>query len=113
MKTFGMMNSGASPTRTVKMLVRGMNHVVDYVEDLLVHTMTWKNHMRTLRELFSRLQQANFIVRPTKCVLKARTIDFAGHRLGEGAFSLQDEKWRKFGLHHDGRPRRRSMHCYD
>ncbi|GFO02199.1 hypothetical protein PoB_002870400 [Plakobranchus ocellatus] len=35
--------------------------------------------------LFRWLQRANFTVRATKCVLGARTIDFLGHRLGEGA----------------------------
>ncbi|GFO16996.1 Zinc finger protein [Plakobranchus ocellatus] len=33
--------------------------------------------------------------RPTKCVLKAKAIDFLGHRLGEGAISLQDENVEK------------------
>ncbi|GFO41367.1 Pol polyprotein [Plakobranchus ocellatus] len=32
--TFWMMNSGATHTRAVKMLVRGINHEVDYVGDL-------------------------------------------------------------------------------
>ncbi|GFN76742.1 enzymatic polyprotein [Plakobranchus ocellatus] len=35
---FGKMNSGATLTRTVEMLVRGMDYVVDYVDALLLHT---------------------------------------------------------------------------
>ncbi|GFO38194.1 Zinc finger protein [Plakobranchus ocellatus] len=48
---------------------------------LLVHTLTWKDDERTLKELFRRLQRAKCTVRPTKSVLGARTIDFLGHRL--------------------------------
>ncbi|GFN82943.1 retrovirus-related pol polyprotein from transposon opus [Plakobranchus ocellatus] len=37
---FGMMHSGATLTRIVKMLVRGMDYLVDVVDNLTVHTPT-------------------------------------------------------------------------
>ncbi|GFO05428.1 Zinc finger protein [Plakobranchus ocellatus] len=37
---FGMMSSGATLTRAVKMLMRGMNNVMNDVDDLLAHTPT-------------------------------------------------------------------------
>ncbi|GFS27675.1 zinc finger protein [Elysia marginata] len=92
---FGMMNSGATLTRAVKKLLCGMDNVVDYIDDLLVHTETWKAHVETLVELFGRLREANFTVRPVKCVLGSSTIDFLGHRLGRGTISLQDENVEK------------------
>ncbi|GFN88815.1 Zinc finger protein [Plakobranchus ocellatus] len=66
------LGSNPDPPPAVKMLVRGMDYVVDYKDDLLVHTPTW---VKTLRELFRQLQTANVIVRPKKCVLEANTID--------------------------------------
>ncbi|GFN78230.1 hypothetical protein PoB_000473600 [Plakobranchus ocellatus] len=39
------------------MLARWKNYVEDYVADLLVNTPTLENHVRTLSELFRRLQQ--------------------------------------------------------
>ncbi|GFS14105.1 zinc finger protein [Elysia marginata] len=63
---FGMMNSGATLTRAVKKLLCGMDNVVDYIDDLLVHTETWEAHVETLAELFRRLREANFNVRPVK-----------------------------------------------
>ncbi|GFO40826.1 Zinc finger protein [Plakobranchus ocellatus] len=66
------------------MLMRGLNHVVDYAEDVLVHISTWEDYTRTLRELCRRLQQARYTVRPTKCVRGAKSIDFLGHRFGDG-----------------------------
>ncbi|GFN77420.1 Pol polyprotein [Plakobranchus ocellatus] len=35
---FGVMVSGATLTCSAKMLLRGMDYVVDYLDDLLVHT---------------------------------------------------------------------------
>ncbi|RUS71346.1 hypothetical protein EGW08_020889 [Elysia chlorotica] len=46
---FGMMNSGATLTRAVKSLLDGMDNVIAYVDDLLVHTersnSTWRHWM--------------------------------------------------------------------
>ncbi|GFO36119.1 Zinc finger protein [Plakobranchus ocellatus] len=92
---FGMMNSGATLTRGVKKLLCGMDNVVDYIDNLLIHTDTWEAHVKTLSELFKRLQEANFTVRPVKCMLGSRTVDFLGHSLGRGAIGLQDESVEK------------------
>ncbi|GFO37434.1 Zinc finger protein [Plakobranchus ocellatus] len=43
---FGMMNSGA--TLAVKMIVRGMDYVIDNADDLSVQTPIWEDHVRTL-----------------------------------------------------------------
>ncbi|GFO29427.1 Zinc finger protein [Plakobranchus ocellatus] len=88
---FRMLNSGATLTRAVKKLLCGMDNVVDYIDDLFIHTETWEAHVRTLSELFKRLQEANFTVRPVKCLLGSRTVDFLGHSLGRSAIGLQDE----------------------
>ncbi|GFO35687.1 Zinc finger protein [Plakobranchus ocellatus] len=92
---FGMMNSGATLTRAVKKLLCGMDNVVDYIDDLLIDTETWEAHVKTLSELFKRLQVANFTVRPVNCLLGSRTVDFLENSLGRGAIGLQDENVEK------------------
>ncbi|GFR71507.1 Pol polyprotein [Elysia marginata] len=102
---FGMMNSGATLNRAVKKLLCGMDNVVEYIDDLLVHTETWEAHVETLAELFRRLREVNFTVRPVKRVLGSSTIDFLGHPLGEGTISLQDENVEK--VRNAPRPKRK------
>ncbi|GFO04002.1 Zinc finger protein [Plakobranchus ocellatus] len=92
---FGMINSGATLTRAVKKLLRGMDNVVDYIDDLLIHTEIWEAHVKTLSELFKRLQETNFTVGPVKCLLGSRTVDFLGHSLARGSIGLQDENVEK------------------
>jgi hypothetical protein len=65
-------------------MLEGMDHVVCYWDDLLVHTETWDQHLKTLRELFRRLTDANLTVRPSKCILGTDNIDFIGHSLKAG-----------------------------
>ncbi|GFO29989.1 Zinc finger protein [Plakobranchus ocellatus] len=81
---FRMMNSGATLTRAVKKLLCEMDNVVDYIDDLLIHTETWEAHVKTLSELFKRLHEANFTVRPVKCLLGSRTVDFLEQVYVEG-----------------------------
>ena len=80
---FRMVNSGMTMTRAVRRLLVGMDNVVDYIDDLLVHTKTWE-------KLFKRLKVANLVARPTKCELGVTQVDLLGHRLGRGTVGLQD-----------------------
>ncbi|GFO34008.1 Zinc finger protein [Plakobranchus ocellatus] len=100
-----MMNSGATLTRAVKKLLCGMDNVVDYMDDLLIHTETWEAHVKTLKELFKRHQEANFTARPVRCLLGSRTVDSLGHSLGRGAIGLQDKNVEK--VRNAPRPKRK------
>ena len=55
---FGMMNSAATLVRGIRKMLHGMNCVVSYIDDILVHSKTWSEHVSTLRELFERLEAA-------------------------------------------------------
>ena len=77
-------------TRAVWKLFVGMDNVVGYIDDLLVHTRTWEKHVQTLKELFKRLEAANLVARSTKCVFGATQVDFFGHCGGQGMIGWQD-----------------------
>ncbi|GFN83223.1 Zinc finger protein [Plakobranchus ocellatus] len=88
MDTIWVIYSGVTLPRAMEMLVRGIDYVVDHVDDMCVHTSAWDNHVRTPRKLIRRLQHVNFTVRLTKFVLCATTIDVLCHWFGDGAISL-------------------------
>ncbi|WP_353805407.1 reverse transcriptase family protein [Acinetobacter baumannii] len=81
---FGMVNSGATLKRRMRKMLKGMDNVVCYWLDLLVHTQTWKEHLQTMRELFHRPAEANLTVRPSECILGADNVDCVGHPTEEG-----------------------------
>ena len=54
---FGMINSAATLKRAMKKLIEDLDDVDFYWDDILVHTRTWEEHVRALRDLFSRLAQ--------------------------------------------------------
>ena len=88
---FGMVNSGATLKRGMRAMLKDMNNVVCYWDDLLVHTVSWEEHMKTLKELFQRLTEADLTVRPSKCTLGTDDIEFIGHSLKNGQKGLLEE----------------------
>lgn len=88
---FGMINSAATLKRAMKKLLHGLDNVEFYWDDILVHTRTWEEHIKALRELFSRLLAAGMTIRPTKCLFGVNTVDFLGHRLEEGLIGLHED----------------------
>ena len=88
---FGMMNSSATLTRAMRILLDGLNNVESYIDDILVHTETWEEHLQIVKALFERLREWNLTIRPSKCVFGASKLDFIGHNIGEGKLCTQEE----------------------
>ena len=88
---FGMINSAATLKRAMKKLLHGLDNVEFSWDDILVHTRTWEEHIKALRELFNRLLAAGMTIRPTKCLFGVNTVDFLGHRLEEGLIGLHED----------------------
>ena len=49
---FGMVSSGATLKRGLQKVLYNIENVAFYFDDILVHTGTWEEHTKTLRELF-------------------------------------------------------------
>ena len=92
---FGMINSAATLKRAMKKLKEDLGDVTFCWNDILVHTSTWEEHIRALRELFSRLVQAGLTIRPTKCLFGVNSVDFLGHRLEQGMIGLHQDNVEK------------------
>lgn len=64
---FGMKNAPATFQRAMNTLIVGLTNVVVYIDDVVVYSGSWSDHLRHLRELFCRLQQAKLVVNLLKC----------------------------------------------
>ena len=81
---FGLINAPASFSRVMRNLLRGMDCVHNFIDDILVHTTSWEKHLEILRELFKRLRNANLKVKPSKFLFGQESLEFLGHQLGRG-----------------------------
>ena len=55
---FGMINSGVTLVRGLKKVLEGLSGVGSYIDDIVLYSDSWEEHLRTLKELFCRLRRA-------------------------------------------------------
>lgn len=89
---FGLVNAPATFSRVMRSLLRGMSGVHNYLDDILIHTRTWVEHLRVLREVFERLHSAGLTARPSKCQIGCRQIEFLGHIVREDKLQPMQDK---------------------
>ncbi|KAK3571175.1 hypothetical protein QTP86_004922 [Hemibagrus guttatus] len=53
--------------------------VIAYIDDILVYSTSLEEHMRHVREVFSRLQRHRLFVKPEKCEFHQTTMSFLGY----------------------------------
>ncbi|PIK38738.1 hypothetical protein BSL78_24428 [Apostichopus japonicus] len=82
---FGLVNSGATFNRVMRKLLKGIENVHSYVDDILIHTQTWEEHLQRVKEVFTRIKKANLTARPTKCFIGYNEVEFLGHIIGEAS----------------------------
>ena len=77
----GFASSPASFQRMVDMLLGGMKWVfaVGYIDDIIVYSDTWVDHLSHLRQLFVALRKANLELHPGKCAFGAQEVKYLGH----------------------------------
>ena len=82
---FGMKNSAVTFQRLMNKVLAGLTNGKAYIDDAIVYSSTWEEHMKNLRALFERLMQANIVINLEKCKFAKATISNTclGHVAGE------------------------------
>lgn len=89
---FGLVNAAVSFSRIMRKLLDGLNGALNYIDDILLFSTTWEQHLKTLTELFVRLRAANLTARPRKCYIGHNSVEFLGHVVGQGEVAPRPEK---------------------
>jgi len=95
---FGLKNSPATFNRAMRRLLSGMDNVSSYIDDILIHTSTFTEHVATLRELLSRFRQAGLTAKPSKCMFGFEQLDYVGHVIGTGRVGVLPENIEKIKM---------------
>ena len=84
---FGLVNSSQVFTRMMRKLFSDVQGVINYIDDLLIFSDKWEEHLAKVSEVFSILEKANLTARPSKCYFGFRSPEFLGHQVGSGTLS--------------------------
>ena len=79
---FGMVNSGATLVRVFQKVLEGLPGVGSCIDDIVIYSNIWEEHLRIFKELFGRLRRARITARPTKCLLGANRMKFLRCQIG-------------------------------
>ena len=82
---FGLCNAPATFSRLMDRVLAGLHWetCLFYLDDIIVFSSTWEEHLARLREVFERLRPAKLKLGPTKCTFAAKEVSYLGHRVTE------------------------------
>ncbi len=92
MMPFGLVNAAATFSRIMRILLQGLSSVDNYIDDILIHTKSWEEHVVKLKEVLRRLRKANLTARPSKCFVGFEEVEFLGHIVGHGCIKPKQDK---------------------
>ena len=81
---FGMKNSPATFQRLINSLIAGMDGIGAYIDDVIIYSDFWENHIGTIKEFFDRLTEYRLTVNLVKSEFCHGTLTFLGHVVGQG-----------------------------
>ncbi|KAK5925315.1 hypothetical protein CgunFtcFv8_017849 [Champsocephalus gunnari] len=55
-----------------------------YLDDIVIYSSTWEEHMEHLHTVLDRLYSAGLTINPSKCVFAAAETEYLGHIIGRG-----------------------------
>ena len=76
----GLQGASSFFQRCMDKVLRGLDDfVVNYLDDILIGSDTWEEHVQHVGEVLDRLAHAGFTLRPKKCHVGVRRVDFLGY----------------------------------
>ena len=81
---FGLVNAQDTFQRLMDTALRGLEHVEAYIDDCIIYSHGFEQHLEDLRALFERLRAANLHVKMRNCQFFRREVEFLGHLVAKG-----------------------------
>ena len=91
---FGIKTAGSGFIRALKVALGNVEikELAIYIDDLLIGTDSFERHMYVLKELFTKLQKYNFMLKLQKCEFFKQSITFLGINITEKGASPNQDK---------------------
>ena len=81
---FRLCNSPATYARVINLVLRGLNWkvVLAFLDDILVLGRDFEGHLYNLREVLARFRESGLKLKPKKCELFRKEVEFLGRVVG-------------------------------
>lgn len=81
---FGMRNAPATFQRLMHIVLGDVPNCDAYLDDIIVYTESWEDHLKTLERVFERLKLASLTLNLSKCEIGKATVTYLGKKVGHG-----------------------------
>ncbi|CAM4678617.1 unnamed protein product [Leuciscus chuanchicus] len=81
---FGMRNAPATFQRLMYNVLAGVKNCEVYLDDVVIHSHTWTEHLSTLENVFKRFADASLTLNLSKCEFAKAVISYLGKQVGQG-----------------------------
>ena len=77
----GLHSAPSQYQRLMELTIKGLDNIIVYIDDLLIHNSEHSAHRKSLQLLFDRLRQANLKLNLQKCNFGSENVTYLGFRL--------------------------------
>ena len=89
---FGMKNAPATFQRMVNKLVRDIDGCEGYIDDVVIFSDNWSDHIRQIERFFQIMREAKLTINLMKSKFGKATVKYLGHIVGQGQVRPLDAK---------------------
>ena len=89
---FGLKNAPAEFNRIMRSIFGQISHVEVYLDDIIIHSKTAKEHQEHLRNVFEALKKVGLKLNPKKAQIAVDTVKVLGHVVSGGKVMPSNEK---------------------
>ena len=63
-----------------------------FIDDILIYSASWKEHMKHVRKMFEKLKEHQFYLKKPKCVFGRTQLTYLGHVISQRGVSTNPVK---------------------
>ena len=89
---YGISSAPGIFQRTMETLLQGIANVVVYLDDILITGSTDEEHLGTLEEVLTRMEQAGLRLKKSKCAFMVDSVTYLGHKIDANGLHPVEKK---------------------
>ena len=90
---FGLRNAPATFQRLVQKVLLGLDAFsAAYLDDIIIFSNSWHEHLCHIREVLKRIKQAGLTMKASKCAFANAEVEYLGHTIGFGKVAPRNAK---------------------
>ena len=91
---YGIRNGPIAFQTAMSQVLRNINfkYALVYVDDILIHSSTFDEHLVHLQNVFDRLNDFNLKLQPKKCKFGAKRVEYLGHYFSKNGIEVNPSK---------------------